>query len=441
MKNIIFTLFFCFGFSLLYAQENVLDSVSINIQQAWERSDAFSKEIKQANIQQQIGNTNTLDAKRKWAPTIEAEARFGKLTNIPIFVDGLSEDPEYIPLANHNSYGAGVHANFNIYDGGKVKNAVKKAENRALLLQYVSQATYSQVHYKVAEYYLDILRSKEFVKIIEKNITRNNERLEQVSELYEHGVVLKSDLLRAQLQLSQQKINLHSMKNNIEIASQKLNMLLGFEDDQPLKLSDSIGFNLSELDEKYTDYVVLAMQQSPLNKMAESEIELSELQEKDVHAEKLPKISLFGEYSYSYPQNRWYPYAPAGYMLGMAGVRMSYNISSLYLNKHKASAAKLDIQQQIVAKENTKEVLRSRIKTAYKRFLEDKENIEVGLINIEQAQENYRIVNQTYFNQLALLTDLLEADAQLLQAQFDLVNNYVSARLHYYQLLKITGQL
>ena len=68
MKNIIFTLFFCFGFSLLYAQENGLDSISINIQQAWERSDAFSKEIKQANIHQQIGKTNILDAKRKWAP-------------------------------------------------------------------------------------------------------------------------------------------------------------------------------------------------------------------------------------------------------------------------------------------------------------------------------------------------------------------------------------
>ncbi len=441
MKNIILTLFFCCGFSLLYAQESAHDTVSINMEQAWERSDAYSKEIKQAHIKQQIGKENTLDAKQKWAPTIEVEARFGKLTNIPIFVDGITEDPEYIPLSNHNSYGAGVHANFNIYDGGKVKNAVKKAESQELLLQYVCQATYSEIHYKVAEYYLDILRSKEFVMIIEKNILRNNQRLDQVIELYENGVVLKSDLLRAQLQLSQQKINLHSMKNNIEIATQNLNMLLGFEDDQTLNLSDSIRFDLSELDKIYSDYVVLAMQQSPLKKMAETEIKLSELHQSDIQSLTLPKISLFGEYNYSYPQNRWYPYEAAPYMLGMAGVRMSYNISSLYLNKHKKSAAKLDIQQQIVAKENTEEAIRNRIKKAYKRFLEDKENIEVGMISIQQATENYRIVNQTYFNQLALLTDLLEADSQLLQAQFDLVNNYVSAKLHYYQLLKITGQL
>ncbi len=441
MKNIILTLFFCCGFNLLYAQESADDAVSINIEQAWERSDAYSNEIKQANIKQQIGKENILDAKQKWAPTIEVEARFGKLTNIPIFVDGITEDPEYIPLSNHNSYGAGVHANFNIYDGGKVKNAVKKAESQELLLKYVSQATYSEIHYKVAEYYLDILRSKEFVKIIEKNILRNNQRLDQVTELYENGVVLKSDLLRAQLQLSQQKINLHSMKNNIEIASQNLNILLGFEDDQTLNLSDSIRFDLSELDKIYSDYVVLAMQQSPLKKMAETEIKLSELHQSDIQSLTLPKISLFGEYNYSYPQNRWYPYEAAPYMLGMAGVRMSYNISSLYLNKHKKSAAKLDIQRQIVAKDNTEEAIRNRIKKAFKCFLEDKENIEVGMISIQQATENYRIVNHTYFNQLALLTDLLEADSQLLQAQFDLVNNYVSAKLHYYQLLKITGQL
>ncbi len=441
MKNIFLTLFFCFNLNLLLAQESDQDTVSINIEQAWHRADIYSKEIKQTGIKQQIGAENFLDAKRKWAPTIETEARFGKLTNIPVFVDGIKEDPEYIPLSNHNSYGAGVHANFNIYDGGKVKNSVKKAENQELVLQYVSEATCSQIHYKVAEYYFDILRSREFMKIIEKNILRNNQRLEQVTDLYHNGVVLKSDVLRAQLQLSQQKIKLHSMKNNIAIASQNLNMLLGFDDEQALNLSDSIKFDFSEPDKIYQEYVVLAMQQSPLQKMAETQIQLSELQLRDVKSEKLPKVSLFGEYNYSYPQNRWYPYEAAPYMLGMAGVKMSYNISSLYLNKHKVSAAKLRIQQQVVAKENTEEALRNHVNKAYRRFLEDKENIEVGMISIQQARENYRIVNQTYFNQLALLTDLLEADSQLLQAQFDLVNHYVSARLHYYQLLKITGQL
>ena len=61
--------------------------------------------------------------------------------------------------------------------------------------------------------------------------------------------------------------------------------------------------------------------------------------------------------------------------------------------------------------------------------------------NIGQATENYRIVNSTYFNQLSLLTDLLDADNQLLQSRFDLVTAQVLAATQYYQLQKALGTL
>ena len=85
--------------------------------------------------------------------------------------------------------------------------------------------------------------------------------------------------------------------------------------------------------------------------------------------------------------------------------------------------------------------MKKGIKAAYQDYHEDLQNIEVAQMSIEQAEENYRIVRQTYFNQLSLLTDLLDADNQLLQARFELVNSKIAARLHYYQLLKITGNL
>jgi len=382
-----------------------------------------------------------LDAKQKWLPTIEADASYGKLTNIPIFVDGILNEAEYIPLEDHSVYDIGVHAYFNLYNGGKVKNTVEQAKAKEAIQTYMAQASKSDVHYRVSECYFDILRSKEFEKIIEHNIHRNNKRLEQIVKLYDNGVVLKSDLLRAQLQLSQQQITLNKVKNTEELSRQNLNMLLGLEDDYAINLTDSLPFDFNVLSNSYDDIVAISKEQSPFNKIADQETTLAILEHKDIKTEKLPRIGLFGEYTYSYPQVRLYPYANAPYLLGVWGIRLTYNISSLYTTKHKESASKLEIQKQILAQDNTEELLRSRIKAAYKKFYEDKENIEVGRINIDQAEENYRIVSQTYFNEMALLTDLLEADEQLLQAQFDLVNYYISARLHYYQLLKITGQL
>lgn len=440
-KSVILFFFLLTAVHILKAQKEVKDSVCLSLQEAWERANDYSKELQLKNFDTQIGSEEVLDAKRKWLPHVGVNASYGKLANIPVFKNGILEDAEYIPLEDHSTYDAGIEVSFNLYNGSRTKIHVKQAETKQALLQYLKEETFADVHYKVAESYLDVQRSSAFKKLIEQNIYKNNKRLDQIAKLFHNGVVLKSDILRAQLQLSQQKTNLQKINNNFDLSAQQLNILMGYEDEKPIKPTDSIGSDLMNTVLLYQDYVGLAVQSSPYEKIAQTQIAMSELYKKDLKADQLPKISLFGEYTYSYPQIKLYPYSTSPYLLGVAGIKVSYNISALYHDKHKEKSASISIAKQEFAKKHTEDKLRSGVKTAYKRFHEDLKEIEVAKINIKLAEENYRIVNQTYFNQLTLLTDLLTADNQLLQAKFDLVNNQISARLHYYQLLKITGQL
>jgi len=422
---------------------NAQESVSISLQEAWQRANTYSKELQLRNVDTKIGEEKILDAKSKWLPELGVNASYGKLANIPVFKNGILKSPEYIPLEDHSVYDAGIEAYFNLYNGHKTKTKVKQAETKQALLHYLEEASSSDIHYKVAKNYLSIQASLAFKKLIERNIYKNNERLNQIKKLYQNGVVLKSDLLRSQLQLSQQKTNLLKMENNLELSTQQLNILIGYNDDQAIVPADSIaiGFESIKTELLYQDYLGQAIQLSPLEKIAQAQITLTQLYEKDVKAEKLPKIGFFGEYTYSYPQIKLYPYSNSPYLMGVAGIKVSYNISALYHDKHKEKAASISIRKQKLAKKITEDQLRIGVKTAYKRFHENLKEIKVTKMNIQQAEENYRIVNQTYFNQLALLTDLLTADTQLLQAKFELVNNQISAKLHYYQLLKTTGQL
>lgn len=425
----------------LKAQEVVVDSLQLSLEEAWAKANAYSKELRLRNADLQIGEENVLNAKNAWLPDIETSASYGKLSNIPVFENGILHEPEYIPLNDHSVYDAGIEAYFNLYNGQKVKVQVKQAETRQSLLEYVKENSEAEVHYKVAESYLDLQRSMSFKKLIEQNIYQNKKRLDQITELYNNGVVLKSDLLRAQLQLSQQETNLLTIANNLQLSTQQLNILIGNEDDQQVVPTDSIAVTFRKDELVYEDYLKQTMQSSPVVKIAEHQVALTKLQEKDVKADKLPSIGLFGEYTYSYPQVRLYPYSEAPYLMGVAGIRISYNLSNLYHDKHKEKAAEMQVARGELAKQQTDDKLRLDLSTAYKKLHEDLEQITVAEMNISQAEENYRIVNHTYFNQLALLTDLLTADTQLLQARFNLVNRQISARLHYYQILKITGQL
>ena len=99
------------------------------------------------------------------------------------------------------------------------------------------------------------------------------------------------------------------------------------------------------------------------------------------------------------------------------------------------------MKREEIAHEETGDVIRQQVKEAYLRYEEALTRIDVAETNIRQATENARIVNNTYFNQLSLVTDLLDADTQLLQTRFDLVSAKIAARVQYYQLQKVIGNL
>lgn len=432
---------FLFFFVPIQAQKLMKDSVAISLESVWEKAARNSKEIKIHHLHTASGVEAVKNAKSKQLPEIGFNANYGKLANIPIFNNGILHHPDYIPLEDHSIYGATIEAYFEIYNGHKLKTNIKKEVAKQELSEYIEEETIENIHYQVAETYLKLQLHLQFEKLVKKNIYQNEERLKLIQKLHAGGVVLKSDLLRAQLQLSKQKTSLTEIRNNAQLAMQELNIYMGEPDFQNLKPTDSIGFREGQHLMSYDDYVDSAINKSPLQKIAKQKVALSKLNIEGLKADKLPRIGLFGDYNYSYPQIKLYPYENAPYLLGVVGVKLSYSISSIYHDVHKEEEAKILYEEQKIAQENVQDNLRKDINRAYKRYIEDQEKIEELQLNIKQAAENSRILNHTYFNQLSLITDLLDADTQLLQAQFELVSAKISEQVHYYQLLKNTGNL
>lgn len=440
-KMLVPSFLFALSSAIAQNQEVVKDSIPISLEKVWVKAAAYSKEIKIHHLHTASGAEAVKNAKSKQLPEIGFNANYGKLANIPIFNNGILNKSDFIPLEDHSIYGATLDAYFDIYNGHKLKTNIQKEAVKQELSQYIEEETIETIHYQVAESYLKLQLYLQFEKLVKQNIYQNSERLKLIQKLYNGGVVLKSDVLRAQLQLSKQKTALTAICNNEQLAMQELNIFMGEPDEQLLKPIDSIGFIDSHKLLSYDEYINEAINKSPLQKIAKQKVALSKLNVEGLKADKLPRIGLFGDYNYSYPQIKLYPYENAPYLLGVVGVKLSYNISSIYHEFHKEEEAKIMYEEQKLAQENIQDNLRKDINKSYKRYQEDQEKIEELELNIKQAKENYRILNHTYFNQLSLITDLLDADTQLLQAQFELISAKISEQLHYYQLQKNTGNL
>ena len=85
--------------------------------------------------------------------------------------------------------------------------------------------------------------------------------------------------------------------------------------------------------------------------------------------------------------------------------------------------------------------IRMDVRTAFLRHQEASQRVEALQLSVRQAQENYRIMQNRDLNQLAILTDLLDANSVRLNVELQLVTARTRVIYTYYQLQKACGRL
>jgi outer membrane protein TolC len=123
------------------------------------------------------------------------------------------------------------------------------------------------------------------------------------------------------------------------------------------------------------------------------------------------------------------------------GVNVKYNISSLFktpkaVKKNEAERITINLNR-----EATEDHLNRKIKDAFVQYTQAIDMLKIEEKNVELAEENYRVVENRYNNQLALLTDMLDASTAKLDADVRLVNARVNIIYYYYQLKYNSGTL
>jgi outer membrane protein TolC len=73
--------------------------------------------------------------------------------------------------------------------------------------------------------------------------------------------------------------------------------------------------------------------------------------------------------------------------------------------------------------------------------LETNEQQNTQQKSVELANQNYAVVSNRYKNDMALITDMLDASNAKLSAEVQLANAQINIIFNYYKLLYISGNL
>ncbi|MEW7310460.1 TolC family protein [Elizabethkingia anophelis] len=414
------------------------DTLYLSLKQTWQKAEENSRPIQMSNMETDISAARVKDAKLERLPKLRVKGSVEKASNIPVYENGLFSKPTQHEVI-HTLYRAGADFYFNIYNGNKLNLKIKQEEILQKIKEIQKDESVSDIHYKAASLYLDLQKSLMFRKLIKEDIQDQKLQLKEIQSLYKNGVILKSDVLRTELDLSKREMTLITIENDILIATQKLNIIIGVPDETVVVPEETeIG---DEKNITYDQYLEQAFQYWFDYHISGQQTELSKLRLKEVKANVRPQVGLYGEFYFANPQIFLYPYNPNWYSLGIVGLKASFSISSLYHNTQKTQAAKLELEKEEIAHKNTEDKIRQDVKEAYLRYTEALEQVKLAEINVSQAKENARIIKNTYFSQTSLITDLLDANIQLLQTRFELESSKIIAQNKYYLLKNVTGTL
>ena len=384
----------------------------------------------------EVSRLNTEIAKEKQLPSIGADANLGYISNAAIWNNHFDYQSTLKMPHIMNNYS--VAAGWEIFHGKSVRNSIAKAslEEEISLLDY--QKDKEDIQFLLLSKYLDLATLYNQNKVYKQNIELAKRRLTDIEKLNKQGMVTHNDIVRSQLQLTELQLRLTEINNSIDINSNELATVIGMDNTQWIQV-DTMLFQ-----KQYTDYSLMELMDSSKYKIPELEAANSKIKIADKEialskSERAPVLSLYAEDLLNRPF--LYTLQPLDiywhYFTG--GIKLHYNLSSLYTAKKHIEKAKTNYLIASEQKDWLQQKADIAIHAAYVKWQEAKDKYKTEQESFLLAKDNYRVVNQKYLNQLSVLTDMLDASTALLNSQLNLANAQVGEIYHWYYLKKVSG--
>lgn len=233
---------------------------------------------------------------------------------------------------------------------------------------------------------------------------------------------------------------LTQIQNDITILNNQLVTVLRLPQKTIIDVDSSLLNKLPQLSNE-SHWQETAQNESPILQQSLLSIKQSKYNEKLIKAERLPSIALLAGDKLDGPITIEVPPINKNLNYWYVGIGVKFDISSTYKTVRKIKQAKFSTQKAIENKLLFQENLMTVVKEAYVRFNESFVIYDTQIKSLELATQNYEVINNRYLNDLALITDMLDASNAKLSAELQVANARINILFNYYKLKKVSGNL
>jgi outer membrane protein len=275
----------------------------------------------------------------------------------------------------------------NIYDFGKTAAQVDIQRLNLNSSRLDMENAAEQIILNVKQAYYGLLQAKRSRDVALESVKQFEQHLEQARGFYEVGTKPKFDVTKAEVDLSNAKLNLIKAENALKIAKVNLNNALGLPDAPEYEIEDNLFFKKYEI--PIEDAIKRAYENRPDLKSviakknaAESSIDLAK---KGYY----PTLSGNADYNWSgetFPLNHGWD----------VGVTATFPIFSGFLTKYQVNEARSNLNVLKANEDALRQGIFLEVQQAYLNLHEAEERISTAEITVRQAEENLELAKGRY---------------------------------------------
>ncbi len=413
-------------FIMLLGSSNILASEVLTLEESIKIALENSLSIYSAKEEIKAKEFEELSTKADFFPKLSTSYTYTRLDNDTVndakytTYPYPSFSPREISPLDTNSYQFNITATQPLFTGWRLTISREIASLGVDTAKIQKETAIQDLVLNVKAAYFGILKAEKLEKVAKQEVEQLEANLRVSQAFYDEGIIAKNDLLQTEVQMAQARQNLIKATNGVEIVKSLFNKLL--------RRGLNQGVNIKDILDYYPIKLLLdqCMEKAKQNRPEIKEVSLNVMAvEKAVDLNKssyYPYVTLIGNYQRetddilldSAPGKD-----PDNWTIQLKGEWIFWEWRK---KRHDVAAARAKLAKANYILKEIKDNIQLEVKEAYLSLREAEKNIQVAKKAVVQAEENFRMNEERYKQQVATSTDVLDALTLLTQARTNYFN-------------------
>jgi outer membrane protein len=291
VSTLILLLFFA-----LLGIKAVGQSVTINLEEAWQKAAQNAPVLRERQLSQQIAKTQIALAERQRLPAVNGQ--YTNSLNLGRSIDPFTNQFLTQTILGNNY---GVSANYILFNGGQIAGQISRSKQLSTLAGYNTAVATNEVMLQTLVAYAELLLATEQRQLIATQQRATAENLTYFQKLYDADRIRLLALERLRAELQSFAGQLASVNGNMLQAQRRLGRLVGVAVGQEVSAKPfTVAEKLATLDVSVEDIYKATIRHLPQVRAFQLQSQIKQTELRINNAQRLPEISAISNLGTTY---------------------------------------------------------------------------------------------------------------------------------------------